>query len=371
MHDRALSRRRVLASLTAAGGIALSGCLTLPEGDADVTPATPTPNAPNDRSTPAIPATESEARFNEIYENTIDSVSMIQAYSHDQPLGQGSGFVYDGRYLLTNEHVIRGAEQVDLQFRGNRWATGIVAGADPYSDLAIVDADELPDRSEPLPSSETRATVGQEVLALGNPFGLEESVSHGIVSGRNRSLPTGTGFRIPATIQTDASVNPGNSGGPLVTMRSRFLGVITARAGQDIGFAVSWRLVERVAPALIEDGEYHHPYVGIQSMPVTPAVAEANDLDEPKGVIIVDVLDGGPAQGHLQGMDRETTVRGVPVPVGGDVIIQLDDQDIDTDERLSTYLALNKSPHDDLEVTVLREGEREVESFSLGRRPIL
>lgn len=365
MGDSELSRRGMLAGLATLGVSSVAGCIGAPIGEDGRGEATPTPS-PN----PLVePSADPDARFNDIYEQTIDSVALVRSFGFDGPRGQGSGFIFRDGYVLTNEHVVTRATEVELQFRNNYWTEGTVVGDDPYSDLAVIEANDLPEPATPLDHAEYRATVGQEVLALGNPFGLEESVSQGIVSGRNRSLPTGTGFSIPATIQTDASVNPGNSGGPLVTMNGAYLGVITARAGQDIGFAVSWRLSERVGPELIEHGSYEHPYMGVTLMQVTPGIAEANDLEEVSGVILVDILPGDPADGTLQGSTDETTIRGLRVPVGGDVIVQLDGIAIETDEMLSTYLALNKRPGDLLDVTVIRDGERETVSFELGERP--
>ncbi|MFW6153131.1 MAG: S1C family serine protease [Halobacteriota archaeon] len=360
-----MSRRQVLIGLASTGLAGLAGCTGAPAGDVGTPTPTPSPT-PSERSTPN---SNPEARFAEVYERTIDSVAMVQTFGRFGPIGQGSGFVFRSDHLLTNEHVINGGTDVELQFPNNHWTTGEIIGADPYSDLAVVRADDLPTSATPLEPSQHRATIGQEVLALGNPFGLQESVSKGIVSGRNRSLPTGTGFSIPATIQTDASVNPGNSGGPLVTLDARYLGVITARAGQDIGFAVSWRLAERVAPNLLEDGSYEHPYMGVTLQRVTPPIAEANDLASVTGVIVVDVIPGDPAEGTLEGSPDETTVRGITVPVGGDVIVALDDVEIATDEELSTYLALHTRPGDSIDVTVIRDGERRTVTFELGNRP--
>ncbi|MFW6447953.1 MAG: S1C family serine protease [Halobacteriota archaeon] len=359
------TRRRFL--IGAAGALAgTAGCLRAPTGGRSPT-GTPTESRPT--ASPVEPPEETDARYADVYQATIDAVAMVRAYGPEGPIGQGSGFVYEGPYLLTNEHVVRGASDAELQFRDNEWTEGSVVGTDPHSDLAVIEAEALPASATPLPPAETRATVGQEVIALGNPFGLEESVSQGIVSGRNRSLPGGTDFRIPATIQTDASVNPGNSGGPLVTMRGRFLGVITARAGQDIGFAVSWRLVERVAPALIETGSYDHSFLGVQLQQVDPGIAGANALEEVTGVIVVEAVPGGPAEGILEGSTTTRIDSGRQVPVGGDVIVALDETSIETSEALSTYLALHTSPGDDVEVTVLRDGRQETVTVELGVRP--
>lgn len=363
MGQQGLSRRRLLAGIAVASVGGVAGCLGAPSSAESTTPE-PTPT-PRDIE---VPPADDEARFAEVYEATIDSVAMVNAIGPLGPLGQGSGFVHSPGNLLTNEHVTRGATDIELQFPGNVWTTGQVVEEDPHSDLAIIAVDEPPASADPIEPSPYRPTVGQEVLAIGNPFGLEESVSQGIVSGVGRNLPTGEGFSIPDSIQTDASVNPGNSGGPLLTLRARYLGVITARQGQDIGLAVSWRLVERVAPVLAAGERYEHSFLGILSLQVTPAIARANGLDSVRGVIVVDLVDGGPSADHLQGSEQQT-IDGQPVPVGGDIIVAIDGEPLETNEALSTFLALHTSPGDVVAVTVIRDGEEHVENIELGVRP--
>ena len=367
MEQRGLSRRRFLSGLAVSAGGATAGCLGAPTAGE---PSTSSGEIPTPRPIDTPPA-DDEARYAEVIEATIDSVAMVQAIGPAGIIGQGSGFMHSPGLLLTNEHVIRGATELDIQLADKVWTTGEPIGEDAHSDLAVVEIDDPPQSAIPIEQSEYRATVGQEVVAIGNPFGLEESVSQGIVSGVGRNLPTGEGFSIPDTIQTDASVNPGNSGGPLVTMRGTYLGVITARQGQDIGFAISWRMVDRVVPSLIEEGTYDHPFIGIYTLPVTPTVAEANDLEEIEGVLVVDLIDGGPADNHLQGSTGERVVRGETIPTGGDVIIALDGHRIKTDEELSTFLALHTSPGDELAVTVIRDDQRVTEHIELGTRPSL
>lgn len=368
MNNGRLSRRRFLTGAAVAGVSSVAGCLGAPT-DGNETNANPI-LTPREREIVEPPVYD-DARFGEVYEDTIDSVAMIHAIGPNGPIGQGSGFVYSPGYLITNEHVIRDATDIEVQFPDNHWSLGDIVGTDRHGDLAAVEVENSPVTAEPIEPSQFLPTIGQEVIAIGNPFGLDESVSQGIVSGTGRSLPTGEGFSIPDTIQTDASVNPGNSGGPLITMEGRYLGVITARQGQDIGFAISWRLVERIIPALIQEGNYDHPFMGIYSRPVTPAIAEANDLEDVHGVLVVDIVDDSPSEGHLQGSTSQRTIRGQQVDVGGDVIIALDGNPIGTSEELSSYLALYTSPGDDLDITVIRDGEEQVERIELGVRPPL
>jgi serine protease Do len=316
---------------------------------------------------------QGDERYADVYDATIDSVVLVNVFGDDaddeRPGGLGSGFVIDDGYVVTNDHVVGDASTVELQFRDEQWRSASIAGSDVHSDLAVLEVDDVPDAADGLSFSDADPTAGQEVLALGNPLGLDASISQGLVSGVDRSLPSPTGFSIPAAIQTDAPVNPGNSGGPLVSLESDVLGVVFAGAGQTIGFAISAALANRVVPALVDDGEYQHAYTGVSVFPVGPLVAEANDLEEPRGVLVVDVASGSPADGVLEPADDIESVGGDPVPVGGDVIIAIGDEEIPNQDRLSSVLALETSPGDTVEIDVVRDGEREGVELTLEPRP--
>jgi S1-C subfamily serine protease len=207
------------------------------------------------------------------------------------------------------------------------------------------------------------------VAALGNPFGLEGSITSGIVSGVNRSMPTERGFTIPATVQTDAPINPGNSGGPLVAMDGTVVGVNRAKAGDNVGFAISPRIVTLVVPELVADGEYDHTLVGIRNVPVTPPVAEANGLEETTGALVVEVLEGGPAAGHLRPATGTAVVDGQEVPTGGDVIVAVEGVPVRTQQDLGRILLFQTRPGEAVTMTVVRDGERVTVEFELGERP--
>lgn len=341
------TRRRFLAAATglAAG---LAGCTAgrhpAPE------PVTPAGNP------------ESDTQYTATYEATIDSVVFVG----DEQSG-GSGFVHDG-YVVTNQHVVRDASSVDVRFEDGAWRSAGVLATDVFADLAVLSTD-VPEYASPLPFVDAVPPVGTEVLALGSPFGLESSVSVGIISGKNRSLQSPTGFSIPNTVQTDAGLDPGNSGGPLVTLDGDVTGIAVAGAGTSVGFAVSPLLARRVIPELVSSGEYEHPYLGIGLLPVTPTLAAANDLDESRGIYVVEVLGDGPPDQTLQGSDGETTVDGVTVPTGGDVLVELAGNRIDSDADLGTTLALELSPGDRVEAGVIRDGERETITVPIGTRP--
>lgn len=343
------TRRRFLAG-TAAIAAGLAGCSAGVRDAPD--PVTLAETTPGD-----------DASYASVYEQTIGSVAFVG----DETSG-GSGFVYDG-VVITNQHVVRDADSVNVRFEGGEWRNAGVTATDVYADLAVVSTD-IPDYATPLSFVEQIPPVGTEVLALGSPFGLESSVSTGIISGKNRSLPNEqTGFSIPNTIQTDAGLDPGNSGGPLVTMDGEVTGVAVAGAGTSVGFAVSPMLARRILPELLETGNYDHPFLGIRLLEVTPAIAEANDLDEPRGIIIVETMSGGPAGRVLRGATGEATVGDRPVPVGGDVLVELAGDTINSNADLGTTLALGLSPGDRAPATIIRDGTRQEVAVPIGARP--
>ena len=308
-----------------------------------------------------------------LYEQVIPSVPSIYVRQDaDHPGGAGSGFVYDEQTVVTNEHVVHGAEEVDLRFHDGTWRVGSVQGHDVYTDLAVVDVPDLPERAVPLPLATDPPAPGRSVAAFGNPLGLHGTVTAGIVSGTGRSVAVGGGFTIPDTVQTDAAINPGNSGGPLVATTADgdpiVAGVNRAKAGDNVGFAVSARLVDRVVPVLQADGSYPHAMLHVRTIDVSPSVAAANDLPDTEGVLIVDVGEG-PADGVLAGCHDTRTVRGREVPVGGDVIVAIDDTPVRTHEELLTYLITETRPDEPVAVEVLRAGGHVTETIELAPRP--
>ncbi len=307
-----------------------------------------------------------DSPYTATYRNTIDSVVLVTVSGPRGSGGLGSGFVIDDQHVVTNNHVIQSAAEggVELQFSTEEWRTASIVGTDPYSDLAVLRVEEMPDVATGLSIVDREPAIGREVLVLGNPLGLDASISQGIVSGVDRVLPSPAGFSIPAAIQTDASVNPGNSGGPLVSLEGEVFGVVFAGADQTIGFAISPRLANRVIPALIEDGTYEHPFMGVAVQPVGPDIAEAVGLEEATGVLVTEVVPNAPADGVLQ--------PAVPTqPGSGDVIVAIDGEEIQNQSQLLSYLALETSPGDTVELTVIRNGERGSVEVTLEARPEL
>ena len=310
--------------------------------------------------------------YERLYRETIPSVVSVYTNTANErqgpPRGAGSGFIYDADHIVTNQHVVAGSRTVDARFSENDWRTGRVIGTDAYTDLAVIRVDDLPDYAEPLPVASENPTPGQAVAALGNPMGLDGTITTGIISGTNRSMRTTRNFTIPDTVQTDAPINPGNSGGPLVTLDGTVVGVNRARTGDNIGFAISPIITSRVIPELIERGEYRHSFLNIRTIDVSPTVAEANGLDGSQGVLVVDV-SLGPSSAALKSTPRTRMVRGHEVPVGGDVIVGVDGHEIHSHENLLRYLITETQPGDTIEIDLIRDGQRITEHMTLTERP--
>lgn len=307
----------------------------------------------------------------------------------DQPgnqyqVGQGSGFVYDSEgHIVTNYHVVGEADEVMVTFSDGLSLSAELVGGDPDSDLAVIKVESLPDRVAALPLGDSEGLrVGQAVAAIGNPFGLEGSMTTGIISALGRTLPSqartlgGNRFSIPNVVQTDAAINPGNSGGPLLNLAGEVVGVNTAiesSSGQysGVGFAVPSNTVERVVPVLIEEGGYRHPWLGISGMDLIPFVREAMDLGtDQRGVLVVTVIEDSPAEeAGLQGSDAEVQENGRTLRVGGDVIVGIDAVTVQDFDDLLSYLSEETQVDQEVELQVLRDGEQLNIPVTLGERP--
>lgn len=323
-------------------------------------------DAPGTGPAATAPASPS-ADYTALYEETIDSVVKLRVTTPTAS-SQGSGFIYDDSHVVTNEHVVQDADTVLVQFSNGEWRSGRVIGTDVYTDLAVVRVTAMPASAERLPVATDTPKPGERVAALGSPFGLEGTITQGIVSGVNRSMRVEGGFSIPDTVQTDAPINPGNSGGPLVSMEGTVVGVNRAKEGDNIGFAISAAVVNRVVPALIQDGSFDHSYIGIQTLPVTPQIAEANELDEARGLAVIETVNDTPASETFRTGELETTDTGHSV-TGGDIIVAVDDRAIHSNQDLSRYLLLHTDPGETVDFTVIRDGERQTVTLELIERP--
>lgn len=373
--EKEVSRRKLLAAAGSALSASIAGCSFDAPGStgttAEDTEENPEPgDFPEEFQPPEQDAEElpADSKFTETYRDVVDSVAAVRIETFGQTAG-GTAWVYDDSHLVTNEHVVSGGGNPFLWFSDVGWREASVVGTDINSDLAVLEVEEKPDVATPLTLVEEPKPVGTEVAAIGNPFGLTGSFTTGIVSGRNRNVPVpGRQFSISNGIQTDAALNPGNSGGPLVTLDGDVVGTISAGQGDNIGFAISARMIRQVVPALIERGEYRHAYMGIGLGNVTPGIIEANDLPVSWGVYVDGVVADGPASGVLRGTTSSTVVNGQQMPVGGDVIVRMGDWSIINEERLSAFLALEARPGETIEVEIIRDGERQTVDLTLGAR---
>ncbi|UPW00232.1 trypsin-like peptidase domain-containing protein [Halorussus gelatinilyticus] len=305
--------------------------------------------------------------YSALYNQTIDSVVQIQTAQ-----GSGSGFVFDAgngsSFVVTNQHVVNQTSSVGVRFARGETRSGSVVGTSRLADLAVVRVDDTPEYVEALPVADSAPNPGDRVAAIGSPFGLETTITSGIVSGVNRTSPVG--FPLPNSVQTDAPINPGNSGGPLVACDTgSVVGVNQAGGGDNIGFAIGASLVEQIVPALIQQGEYSFPLLGVQGVTLTQPLAEANDLNVSQGVYVVDTIDGTPAAEAFQGANDSTVVNGQRIPVGGDVIVAIGNQSVSSREDLLSYLFTQTRPGDTVQVTVLRDGSRQTINVTVTERP--
>ena len=378
MNSDGSTRRRFLAACAGTVTVGAAGCSLQPEPDPGATESvddTPTrdPTRTSEQEAPpdetADPAGDVADRFADLYQKTVDSVAQVQVVT-EAGRGGGAAWVYDGGTLVTNEHVVRGDGEVYARFPEGGWLDASVVGTDVYSDLAVLRVDDVPQAATPLALRETDPKIGAEVVAIGNPFGFSGSVTAGIVSGVDRTLRGPSDFSIPAAIQTDAPLNPGNSGGPLVGLDGRVVAVVNSGGGDNIGFGISAALARRVLPALRDSGSYEYSYLGVRLQSVGPLLAQANDVDRGTGVYVAEVVPDGPSDGVLQGSSGETTVDGVSgVPTGGDVIVGINGTPIREEQALASVLALETRPGETISVTLLRDGEERTVELTLGTRP--
>jgi S1-C subfamily serine protease len=302
-------------------------------------------------------------------------------------LGQGSGFIFDSQgHVVTNHHVVQGSSTVEVAFSSGFKAYGTVIGSDADADIAVIKVDAPAEQIHPLAIGDSSSLqVGQSVVAIGNPFGLNGTMTLGIISGLGRTQPAhespGGGFFSTAdVIQTDAAINPGNSGGPLFNLNGEVVGVnqsirttnVDATTGNavnsGVGFSVSINLVKRVVPGLIRDGKYEYPYLGLSSSELGLAEMEALGVNTYTGAYVISVVPGGPAdEAGIRAGETTTSVPGLNA--GGDLITAMDGQPIASFDELLSFLVTNKSPGDTVVLTVLRDGQPVDITVTLGTRP--
>ncbi|MBI3327132.1 MAG: trypsin-like peptidase domain-containing protein [Nitrospinae bacterium] len=290
--------------------------------------------------------------------------------------GTGSGAVIDRLgHILTNFHVIEGARRLEVTLADGSKRPAKVIGADPANDLAVIKIDAPADQLTAIPLGDSaKLVVGQKVLAIGNPFGFERTVTVGIVSSLGRTIRAERGTLIRGIIQTDAAINPGNSGGPLLNSSGEVIGVNTAifsptGGSVGVGFAIPINTAKRIIPELVSRGYISRPYLGISGHEVFPALADALRLPVKQGILVVDVAPGSPAQrAGLKGGDEAIQVGNVLVRLGGDLITEVDGTKMRTFEELSDYID-SKRPGDVIRVSFHRKGKSQVVPVTLRERP--
>jgi serine protease Do len=346
----------------------------------------------------------SSLTFKELFARAKDSVVQVTvrgtplAFVNNSAFAIGSGFVFDRQgHIVTNNHVIYGGTNVTVTFSNGTIYTAEVVGADMFSDIAVLKVVTKEEETAqgvskgfiPLQlGNSSMLAIGDEVAAIGNPFGLTGSMTTGVVSGLGRLIPIQTtnitttpearAFSIPNIIQTDAAINPGNSGGPLLNMNGEVVGLNTAilPSGQffsGIGFSIPSDTLRIIVPALIANGTYLHPWVGVGGTDITPEIALALGLEEARGFLVTDITPGSPAdKSGIRGGDMPiTNITGFEeLRLGGDIIMNVDDQRVNKTDDLLSYIETNKQVGDTVTMTILRDGNMIEIDLVLGSRPI-
>jgi len=315
----------------------------------------------------------------QIFERTEEGVVQVNVHRTSDVIGAngvGSGFVFDKNgHIITNEHVVQNSDIITVTFLDGRSYNAEVVGVDAATDIAVIKVNADPSLLKPIHIGDSsNLKVGMPVAAIGNPFGLSGTMTSGIVSALGRLLPQDTGFSIPDVIQTDAAINPGNSGGPLLNSRAEVVGINTAiQSGTGeftgVGFSIPSNTIAKIVPKLISDGVFIHPWVGISGRDIDPALAAALNLVDARGFLVVNVVEGSPAdKAGLKGSDETKEVDGVEYPFGGDVILAVDGKVVKIDDIL-IHLQRYKSVGDEMVLEVLRDGRVTNFVVELDERP--
>jgi S1-C subfamily serine protease len=392
---RTLLHRRAAGLVAAAllgGGVALGGAAALGQFG-EKTTVIREEAAPSSSAPAAFQRDGNRKSINEIYRASGPGVVHIDTTTRVQPQdffgnsfggteterALGSGFVIDKEgHIVTNYHVVRGANSIQVSFSNNERIKAKLVGVDPSTDIAVLKVGVKSRALKPLPLGDSDSVrVGDQVIAIGNPFGLDRSVTAGIVSAVQRRIEAPNQFAISHVIQTDAALNHGNSGGPLLNAQGQVIGVNAqietgGGAGQGnvgIGFAIPINTVKTVVAELIKQGKVEHAFLGIEGKTLEPDIARLFHLPVTRGVLVASVRPNtGAAKAGLKGAAEEVTVAGETWPAGGDVIVKADGRPVTTIEALSDVIAAKK-PGDKIDVEVVRRTSRIDLSVKLGRQP--
>ena len=383
--------RLLIAAIAGLSLVGVAGCAESQDGSGSETPSGSV--EAESRTVQSVAVDPSGKVFNpaEIYESAADSVVAIGAIFGDQgsnPFGsgaaQGSGFVLSEEgEIVTNAHVITDGEgearspakEVFIEFRNGEVIPAEVVGFDPFTDTGLLKVDPADADLKPLPVGNSDGiVVGEPLAVIGSPFGEDSSLSVGVVSQIARSIRSLTDFRIEGAIQTDASINPGNSGGPMLDSNGKVIGIsqqIVTRSGANdgVGFGVPINSVLQSVEQLREQGEVRYAYIGVSTQQIYRQLADRLGLDSPDGVIVAEVVPGGPAaRAGIRGGKREIEFQGGRIPVGGDVIVEAAGEEVVKAEDLGRIIAA-QTPGETIEIVVIRDGKRETIEVELGERP--
>jgi S1-C subfamily serine protease len=328
--------------------------------------------------------TEEERNNIALYEKVADGVVNVTSTAIQMDFffnafptqGSGSGSIIDTKgHILTNHHVVANAQKLEVTLGdGSKWPATLV-GSDSDSDLAVIKIDAPKEKLKVIPMGDSKnLKIGQKVLAIGNPFGLQRTLTTGIVSSLGRTIRSESGTLIEDVIQTDAAINPGNSGGPLLNSDGEIIGINSAILSPSggsvgIGFAIPVNTAKRLIPELISKGYVTYPWIGASIQPLIPEVAKYLKLKIERGAMIAEVVKGGPSdKAGLKGGNQRIQVGNVVVLAGGDVVVKADQHDVKTNDELIRYIR-EKKPGDTITLRVFRKGNFEDVKVTLGERP--
>ena len=316
----------------------------------------------------------------EIFEKSepgVVRVNVQRAEAIEGVSGVGSGFVFDKKgHIITNAHVVDDADKIVVTFLDGRSYNAEIIGIDEFTDIAVIQVNADLSLLRPiLIGDSSNLKVGEQIAAIGNPFGLSGSMTSGIVSQLGRLLPSGAGYSIPDIIQTDAAINPGNSGGPLLNMRGEVVGINTAiqsATGEftGVGFAVPSKTIAKIVPVLVEKGEYKHPWIGISGRDIDPDLANVLNLRDAVGFLVVTIIEDSPAsKAGLIESDKTIEIEGIQYPIGGDVILSVDGIEVRKIDDILIHLQRAKSVGDEMLLEILRDGRTTNITIILQERP--
>jgi S1-C subfamily serine protease len=332
----------------------------------------------------ACSVTEDERNNIAVYENVADGVVNVTSTAIQMDFffnalptqGSGSGSVIDTKgHILTNHHVVANAQKLEVTLAdGSKWPAKL-AGSDPDNDLAVIKIDTPKEKLKVIPMGDSRSLrIGQKVLAIGNPFGLQRTLTTGIVSSLGRTIRSEAGTLMEDIIQTDAAINPGNSGGPLLNSEGEIIGINSAIISPSggsvgIGFAIPVNTAKRVVPELMAKGYVTYPWIGATIQSLIPEMAKYLKIKLERGAMIAEVVKGGPAdKAGLKGGNQRVQVGNMIAVVGGDIVVKADQHDVKTNDELIRYIR-EKKPGDTILLKVFRKDNYLDVKVALGERP--